>query len=98
MLYVLTAAVVTDRKVLSCDPLAQLPSVIDSPDLGGVMTRSCILAVAVLMLLLPIASVSGRSRTVCCHGCGSKYCNHTNCGDKCKLGPDCRGCWKGCER
>jgi hypothetical protein len=36
------------------------------------------------------------SRAACCHGCGSKGCNKTNCGQKCRRGPDCRGCWKDC--
>jgi hypothetical protein len=58
--------------------------------------RSQVLTVTVLLLLIPIANVSARTRTKCCHGCKGYFCNHKNCGDKCKMGPDCRGCWKGC--
>lgn len=32
-------------------------------------------------------------RTKCTHGCASKYCKKSACGDKCKESP-CRGCWK----
>jgi len=59
------------------------------------MTLSKFLTIAALLLLLPIANISARTRTKCCHGCGSYYCNHTNCGDKCKMGRIAEGVGKG---
>jgi len=37
-----------------------------------------------------------QARRKCCHGCGSHYCNKGNCGEKCRKGPKCSGCWEGC--
>jgi hypothetical protein len=36
-------------------------------------------------------------RVKCCHGRGSYYCNHDNCGSSCKSGLSCHGCWKDCS-
>jgi hypothetical protein len=58
-----------------------------------------ILLVLTLAVVAVTASDGARQnffRVKCCHGCGSYYCNHTNCGDSCKMGPNCRGCWKDC--
>lgn len=33
-------------------------------------------------------------RTRCAKGCNRYSCNKENCGDNCKAGPNCRGCWK----
>ena len=56
------------------------------------MRRFALLGLVVLPLLL----AAGDTRVRCCHGCGSYYCNRDNCGEKCGMGPHCRGCWKGC--
>jgi hypothetical protein len=34
------------------------------------------------------------ARPACCHGCDMYTCTHEQCGKTCKLGPDCKGCWK----
>jgi hypothetical protein len=33
----------------------------------------------------------------CCHGCDRYHCKKANCGDTCKQGPNCRGCWTDCK-
>ena len=56
-----------------------------------------------LIIALALATMLGgngaraSSRVKCCHGCGSYYCNHDNCGSSCKSGPGCHGCWKDCS-
>lgn len=58
-----------------------------------------------LVFLLPLGAIPAQApsqtnsdaRKKCCHGCGSYACNRQNCGDKCKEGPGCRGCWKSCD-
>jgi hypothetical protein len=47
-----------------------------------------------LILALALPLTGAPSRTVCTHGCHSKYCKKSHCGDKCQKGPACRGCWK----
>lgn len=49
------------------------------------------------LLVLPLLFAAGDARVQCCHGCGSSYCNHENCGDRCQKGPHCQGCWKSCH-
>lgn len=50
------------------------------------------------LLLLPLWLAAGDGRVQCCHGCGSYYCSRDNCGQRCGMGPQCRGCWTNCER
>lgn len=52
---------------------------------------------AALVALTGDRQTLGFSRVKCCHGCGSYYCNHSNCGTSCKSGPNCHGCWKDCS-
>lgn len=68
-----------------------------------VSNRVCFPAMKTLLLFLCISTVtlvsntSPNYNTKCCHGCKRYYCKRANCGDKCKEGPNCRGCWKDCK-
>jgi hypothetical protein len=53
-----------------------------------------ILLILALALPIPRFPDAQMSRSICTHGCHSKYCKKANCGDTCKMGPACRGCWK----
>jgi hypothetical protein len=54
--------------------------------------RVILLSIALLSITGDLA-ISAAPRTVCCHGCGSKYCKKATCGSTCSASP-CHGCWK----
>jgi hypothetical protein len=58
--------------------------------------RVIILSIAMLSFTGAPAHLNPAARTVCCHGCGSKYCKKATCGSKYQASP-CHGCWKTCD-
>jgi hypothetical protein len=55
--------------------------------------RVILLSIALMTLNQGPVPLDPPGRTVCCHGCGSKYCKKSTCGTKCQASP-CHGCWK----
>lgn len=50
------------------------------------------IALAAFVLVLAFGGSPAPRRTLCCHGCNSKYCKTSNCGKTCSA--PCKGCWK----
>lgn len=47
-----------------------------------------------LGLIAPLAGDLSATRVRCKQGCDSFYCRKKTCGEGCKAGPNCSGCWK----